>query len=169
MEESTKAEFKRFLSDLRMPSDGKMMSQGQRVAVKDIISIVQMLKYSAENMSETTVGAVLTRVGRLVALKELGTHNATKEELAKSCFRSLSTKGWGLFVTEPNREGGQVILKNSAIADEYPTKGLKVDYIAVGMISTIYEKSFGGRYIVKEVECVAKGDEMCKFTVKPLG
>jgi predicted hydrocarbon binding protein len=61
-----------------------------------------------------------------------------------------------------------VTLVNSAIAQEYSVKQVKVDYIAVGMITAIYEKAFGQRYLVREVDCVSKGDKVCKFTVKPL-
>jgi predicted hydrocarbon binding protein len=167
-EESIREAFKGFLKGLEMPKDGRMVSEGRRVAVKDLLSIVQMLKYSAENMSEATVGVVLTRVGRLIAQKELGTFGATGEELAKSCFRSLSIKGWGAFIASPNADGGDVTLENSAIAQEYPTKGMRVDYIAVGIVSAVYEKAFNRRYVVREVECVAKGDKTCKFTVKPI-
>jgi predicted hydrocarbon binding protein len=168
MEESTREEFKGFLKKLEMPKDGKIISEGRRVAIKDLISVVQMLKYSAENMSEATVGVVLTRVGRLIGSKELESFKATGEELAKSCFKSLSIKGWGMFIATPKMNGGEVILENSAIAQEYPTKGLKVDYIAVGIISSIYEKAFNRRFIVREVECIANGDKACKFIVKPI-
>jgi predicted hydrocarbon binding protein len=168
MEESLKQEFKRFLKNLEMPKDGKIVTGGRRVAIKDLISVVQMLEYSAKNMSEATIGVVLSRVGRLIATKELENLKAASEELARQCFKYLSIKGWGSFVSNPNPNGETVTLENSAIAQEYPNKGLKVDYIAVGMISAIYEKAFNRRYLVREVECVANGDRACKFIVKPI-
>lgn len=168
MEESVEASFKAFLKKLEMPKDGQMISEGRRTAVKDLISIVQMLKYSAENMSQATVGVVLTRIGGLIASKEIENFKTSGEELVKSCLRSLSIKGWGVFTAAPNKNGGEVTLTNSAIAQEYAIKALKVDYIAVGMITAIYEKAFNHRYLVREVECIANGDKECKFAVKPL-
>lgn len=141
MEESVEASFKAFLKKLEMPKDGQMISEGRRTAVKDLLSVVQMLKYSAENMSQATVGVVLTRIGGLIASKEIVNFKTNGEELVKSCLRSLSIKGWGVFLAAPNKNGGEVTLKNSAIAQEYAIKALKVDYIAVGMITAIYEKS----------------------------
>jgi predicted hydrocarbon binding protein len=168
MEETIKADFKAFMKELNMTEDGQAVSQGQRVAVKDLLSVVEMLRYSAENMSEATVGVVLTRIGGLIASKEAELYKTTGEELAKSCLRGLSVKGWGVFIASPNKMGGDITLVNSAIAQEYTVKQVKVDYIAVGMITAIYEKAFNQRYLVREVECIAKGDKVCKFTVKPL-
>jgi predicted hydrocarbon binding protein len=168
MEESIKADFKEFMKKLEMPQDGQMISEGQRVAVKDLLSVVEMLRYSAENMSEATVGVVLTRIGGLIALRETESSKTNGEELVKCCFKDLSIKGWGVFTANPSRDGGEVTLLNSAIAQEYKLKAIKVDYMAVGMITTIYEKAFNRRYLVREVECVAKGDQICRFTVKPL-
>jgi predicted hydrocarbon binding protein len=165
MEESIKAKFSVFLRNLQMPKDGRMMSDGRRVAVKDLVSIVQMLRYSAENMSEATVGVVLTRIGGLIASKEFESLKGIGKELANSCFENLSIKGWGVFVANPEPTGGEVVLKNSAIAQEYTAKGAKVDYLAVGMISLIYEKAFNRKYLVREVKCIAKGDNECRFTV----
>jgi predicted hydrocarbon binding protein len=168
VEESVKTDFKDFLKKLEMPKDGQMISEGRRVAIKDLLSVVQMLTYSAENMGQATVGVVLTRVGGLIASKEIEDLKTNGEDLVKSCFRSLSIKGWGVFNATPNRNGGEVTLKNSAIAQEYAIKALKIDYIAVGMITAIYEKAFNHRYLVREVECIANGNEVCKFVVKPL-
>ena len=168
MEETIKADFKVFIKELNMVKDGQSFSQGQRVAVKDLLSVVEMLKYSAENMSEATVGVVLTRIGGLIASREAEQYKTAGEELANSCFRGLSIKGWGVFNATPNRTGGEVILVNSAIAQEYSVKQVKVDYIAVGMITAIYEKAFGQRYLVREIECISKGDKVRRFTVKPL-
>jgi predicted hydrocarbon binding protein len=36
------------------------------------------------------------------------------------------------------------------------------------MISAVYEKAFNRRYVVREIECMAKGDKTCKFAVKPI-
>jgi len=169
MEESIKADFKEFLKNSKMPEDGHLVSQeGQRLAVKDLLSVVEMLRYSAENMSEATVGVVLTRIGGLIASREAEQYKTTGEELAKNCFRGLSVKGWGVFNAAPNRAGGEVTLVNSAIAQEYSVKQVKVDYIAVGMITAIYEKAFGQRYLVREVDCISKGGKVCKFTIKSL-
>ena len=168
MEESIKAKFKDFMKNLQMPQDGRMMSDGRRVAVKDLVSVVQMLRYSAENMSEATVGVVLTRVGSLIVSKEFECLKGTGKKLADSCFENLSIKGWGVFTANPEAIGGEVILKNSAIAQEYAKKGLKVDYIAVGMIATIYEKAFNRKYLVREVKCIANGDDECRFTVRAI-
>jgi predicted hydrocarbon binding protein len=168
VEESVRTDFKDFLKKLEMPKDGQMISEGRRVAIKDLLSVVQMLRYSAENMSQATVGVVLTRIGGLIASKEIEDLKTNGEDLVKSCLRGLSIKGWGLFNATPDRNGGDVTLKNSAIAQEYDVKGSKVDYIAVGMITTIYEKAFNHRYLVREVECTANGDKVCKFKVKPI-
>jgi predicted hydrocarbon binding protein len=168
MEESVTAKFKEFLRKLQMPQDGRVMSDGRRVAVKDLVSVVQMLRYSAENMSQATVGVVLTRIGGLIASKEFESYRGSGREIADSCFENLSIKGWGVFLANPEAAGGEVVLKNSAIAQEYAVKGLKVDYIAVGMIAAIYEKAFGRKYLVREVRCIANGDDECRFTVKPL-
>jgi predicted hydrocarbon binding protein len=168
MEESIKADFKVYLKNLKMLQDGQIVSEGQRVAVKDLLSVVDMLRYSAENMSEATVGVVLTRIGALIARKEAEQLKTTGEELVKYCFRNLSIKGWGVFIANPDKNGGEVTLVNSAIAQEYSVKAMKVDYMAVGMITVIYEKAFNHRYFVREVECIAKGDKVCKFTVKAL-
>lgn len=168
VEESVKADFKDFLKTFEMPKDGQMISKGRRVAIKDLLSVAEMLRYSAENMSQATVGVVLTRIGVLIALKEIEAFKTSGEELVKSCLRSLSIKGWGVFIAAPNKNGGEVTLNNSAIAQEYAIKALKVDYIAVGMITAIYEKAFNHRYLVREVECIANGDKVCKFAVKQL-
>jgi predicted hydrocarbon binding protein len=168
MEESIKARFKEFLKNLQMPQDGRMTSVGQRVAVKDLVSVVQMLRYSAENMSESTIGVVLTRIGTLIASKEFESVKGSGKEAANSCFENLSIKGWGVFAANPEATGGEVVLRNSAIAQEYAVKALKVDYIAVGMIAKIYEKAFNRKYLVRELKCIANGDNECKFAVKPL-
>lgn len=169
MEETIKADFKEFLKKTKMVEDGQMISEaGQRVAVKDLLSVVDMLRFSAENMSEATVGVVLTRIGGLIALREAEQYKTTGEELVKCCLRGLSIKGWGVFNASPNIAGGDVTLLNSAIAQEYSVKAVKVDYMAVGMITAIYEKAFHKRYLVREVDCVAKGDKVCRFTVKSL-
>jgi predicted hydrocarbon binding protein len=168
MEDLVKAKFKEFLKNLQMPQDGRVISNGRRVAVKDLLSVVQMLRYSAENMSEATVGVVLTRVGGFIASKEFEGLKETGKKLAESCFEDLSIRGWGVFIANPEATGGEVILKNSAIAQEYAAKGLKVDYIAVGMIATIYEKVFNRKYLVRETKCIANGDSECRFTVKAL-
>jgi predicted hydrocarbon binding protein len=168
MEQTIVADFKVFIKELNMVKDGQSFSQEQRVAVKDLLSVVEMLKYSAENMSEATVGVVLTRIGGLIASREAEQYKTTGEELVKSCFRGLSIKGWGVFNGTPNRIGGEVTLVNSAIAQEYSVKQVKVDYIAVGMITAIYEKAFSQRYLVREIECISKGDKVCRFTVKLL-
>lgn len=112
------------------------------------------------------MGVVLTRIGGLIASKELEGSTATGKELVSSCLEELSVKGWGVFTADPEADGGEVVLKNSAIAQEYAVKG-KVDYIAVGIITALYEKAFKRKYIVHEVKCIASGDDACKFSVKP--
>ena len=71
---------------------------------------------------------------------------------------------------EFDKEGGNKIIfrGGTMFAKDYKKVGRNVCYHAAGFIAGATGVLSGGKFEVKEVKCVASGDEYCEFVIKPV-
>ena len=94
-----------------------------------------------------------------------------KEQLAKKAAELLTAYGFGKAEIEKlDLENESIItLKNSFVASFYKKRNLNQDRpvcsLVAGFIAGAAEVIGNGKYECKEIECIAKGDEVCRFVV----
>jgi len=166
-----KNDFKEALKNTNMFDEGKLIYKDihgdVQVATKDVKSIVGLTYRASDALGEGTVRAVFVRTGNLFAAEDVKRYSGAGNQLVEEYLRFMATAGWGMFhVGNINENGGEVTCERSAFAEEYPKGDKAVCYFVVGILSALMERAFGPRYIVKETECLAKGNPKCKFEIK---
>jgi predicted hydrocarbon binding protein len=164
-----KNDFKEATNMTTMNEEGKMLYGDIQVATKDVQSIVGLTYRASEALGEGTVRAVFVRTGKLFADEDVKRYNSKGRQLVDEYLKFMAIGGWGMFrVANLNESGGEVTCEHSAFAEDYPRGDKTVCYFVVGILSALMEQAFGRRYMVKEVECIAKGNEKCRFEIRAM-
>jgi predicted hydrocarbon binding protein len=162
-----KNDFKEMIKHLHMPDEGRVLSDSLQVATKDTHAIVGLTYKASEFLGEGTVRAVLVRTGNMFAKDDAKRFNTNGKQLVEDYLKFMSVAGWGKFqVLNLDEKGGEVVCENSAFAEEYPRGKRTVCYFVVGILSSLMERAFDHKYIVKEKDCIAKCDLKCRFEIK---
>jgi len=162
-----KNDFKNMMNSLVMIQEGKVQQGNLQLAAKDTRSIVGLTYRASDFLGEGTVRAVLVRTGKIFAEDDAKRFNSTGKQLVEDYLKFMSVSGWGKFnIARMDENGGEVTCEHSAFAEEYPRGDKTVCHIVVGVLSALAERAFNRRYLIKEVDCLAKGDQKCKFEIK---
>ena len=108
--------------------------------------------------------AILFESGRKFALY-LSPFGISLEEIIKKLEDWLGGK-WSLKKDPKDPDKVTVIIKNNPICQGI-TSQAPICHIISGTLSRIKEESTGEKFHVKEVKCMAKGDNHCEFVIKP--
>jgi predicted hydrocarbon binding protein len=162
-----KDEFKQATSITTMKEEGKMLYGDIQVATKDTQSIVGLTYRASDVLGDGAVRAVFVRTGKLFADEDVKRYNSSGRQLVDEYLKFLAIGGWGMFrVVNLDESGGEIICEHSAFAEEYPRGKKAVCYFVVGILSALLERAYNRRYMVKEIECIAKGNPKCRFEIK---
>jgi predicted hydrocarbon binding protein len=166
-------DFKEAVKNTNMIEEGKLIYKDVhgdvQVATKDVQSIVGLTYRASDMLGEGTVRAVFVRTGSLFAAEDIKRYKETGRKLVEEYLKFMAISGWGMFsVVKLDENGGEVTCERSAFAEEYPRGDKAVCYFVVGMLSAIVERAFGQRYIIKEIDCLAKGSQRCRFDIRKL-
>nr|MDO8132684.1 V4R domain-containing protein [Candidatus Njordarchaeum guaymaensis] len=163
-----KNDFKNMINSLAMIQEGKVQQGNLQLAAKDTRSIVGLTYRASDFLGEGAVRAVLVRTGKIFAEDDSKRFNVAGKQLVEDYLKFMSVSGWGKFnVVRMDENGGEVSCEHSAFAEEYPQGEKSVCHIVVGVLSALAERAFNRRYLVKELECIAKGNQKCRFEIKP--
>ena len=168
-----KNEFKEAQKNTNMLEEGKLTYtdiHGEvQVATKDVQSIVGLTYRASDMLGEGTVRAVFVRTGNLFAAEDIKRYKETKKQLIDEYLKYMTIAGWGMFnASKLDENGGEITCERSAFAEEYPKGDKPVCHFVVGILSAIMERAFGQRYMIKETDCIAKGNQKCRFEIKKL-
>ena len=162
-------DFNSFIGQLSMPENGVLMLDDKgafkRIVIKDVLSINSMFLKTADLIGWKTIGPVCFRVGRNHVIKEHEGKSQIDLEFIREYLRRLSMFGWGLFDIQASENKYHVMFWNHPFTTGFPPQQTATDYLVGGIINGLFELLKGKRVIVKEVECLAKGDNRCLFEV----
>ncbi|MHA1733406.1 MAG: V4R domain-containing protein [Promethearchaeota archaeon] len=167
-------EFRNLVKRISMPENGVLVLDdahgGERVVIKDVASINSMVLKTADLIGWKTVGGALFRVGREHGLRGFGDARLSTIDDIKAHLELLGFFGWGLVELAPGGGGKyNISVKNSPFVEGIPPDAESgVCLLLKGVLSGMFEKVTGKRVRVEEVECVAKGDASCRFSIEML-
>ncbi|MHA1819360.1 MAG: V4R domain-containing protein [Promethearchaeota archaeon] len=160
------------LKRISMPSIGILMLDEEfRIVIKDVISINSMINSNCDALGRKMVGGILYRCGKEVQFPFKGEFNDIKD--IERFLGELSLFGWGAFEIDDSRASQniyKVSVKNSPFILGMPKGEEPICYITGGVLHQIFEKILcrdnSSRLVVKEIKCVAKGDDICQFEIR---
>jgi predicted hydrocarbon binding protein len=157
-------DFKEAVSITTMNEEGKMLYGDIQEATKDVQSIIALTYRASELLGERCVSPVFVRTGKLFGDEDVKRYKSSGRQLVEEYLKFMTLGGWGMFrVLSLDEKGGEVTCEHSAFAEDFPRGDKAVCYFVVGILSALLERAFNRRYIVRETECLAKGDQKCRF------
>lgn len=166
-----KNDFKEAVKNTNMLEEGILtyndIHGSVQVATKDVQSIIGLTFRASDMLGEGAVRAVFVRTGSLFAAEDIKRFKVTGKQLVEEYLKYMTISGWGMFnVSKLDENGGEVTCERSAFAEEYPRGDKAVCYFVVGILSAVVERAFGQRYMIKEIDCIAKGSQKCRFEIR---
>jgi predicted hydrocarbon binding protein len=162
-------EFNSFIGQLSMPENGVLMLEEngtfKRIVIKDVQSINSMFLKTADLIGWKTMGSICFRVGRNHVIKELEGKGQIDLEFVHNYLHRLTLFGWGFFDIQANESKYHLMFWKHPFTTGFPPQQSATDYLVGGIINGLFELLEGKRVNVKEVECMAKGDNRCLFEV----
>ena len=108
--------------------------------------------------------AILYESGRKFAIY-LSPFGISLENIIKKLEDWLGGE-WSIFKDPKNPDTIHIKIKNNPISQGI-TSADPVCHIISGTLARFKEEATGEKYLVKEIACIAKGDESCEFIIKP--
>ena len=110
--------------------------------------------------------------GRLSAKKFKELHNFSDIEVVEFMMNMGNQIGWGNFGLQrydPETKHLCVVVKDSPFAEAYGSSSEGVCHLIRGVLAGMASVLFTGKCSADEVECLAKGDERCRFEIEAKG
>jgi len=157
-----------FIDDMHFP----MTVMGERCAVFRVETIGKMFGSLMEKFGSGAafilyimgVGAGEAKIDSVTKRYGIGGVKALQAVLAERM-----AKGWGIpRLAEFNQEKLEALIEVEDLFECLPYMGRKIGPQSLffkGYLEGAFKRLFNKEFEVKEVECIAKGDEKCKFVV----
>ena len=110
--------------------------------------------------------------GSLSAKKYRDIHNFSDHEIIDFMMNMGNQIGWGHFSLDrydPSAKHLCVSVKHSPFAQAYGASSHSVCHLIRGVLAGMATVLFAGDCTAQEVECLAKGDERCRFVIEVQG
>lgn len=153
------------------PERGALAIQSARYVVLSPGILIELQK-SIEGYLPQETSAIMSQAafgdGAVLASRYREAFNYSEEEVARAVSYMLSQSGWGAMVPEMvNLENQELVFKtvDSPFAEVYGPSTQPICYTVLGFLQgvamTLFDKETDGM----EVQCMAKGDNCCRFVV----
>jgi predicted hydrocarbon binding protein len=151
---------------------GEITSYDTNYIITGMSDFVHLLKEIEKKLGKKEYTKTIKTVGR-----SIGSHVAkalssqfqpTNEEIFKAAVNHLSITGWGKFnILEGNIKSGSIRIEGfSTLATNYGKSNYPVCIMEEGILQGILEEITALNWTCIEKECIAKGDQRCKFELE---
>ena len=154
------------------PEHGALSLQSTRYVMMSPTLLVELQKAIEGHLPPQEVAEIMTQTafgdGGFLASRYRDAFNYSTEEVARAVSYMLTQSGWGAMSTEMvNVENEEVVFKvsGSPFTEVYGPSTQAICYTVLGFLQgaamTLFDKETDGM----EVQCMAKGDDCCRFVV----
>jgi len=182
----SKLEKKNFLKELMetgqfyIDEDGHLILLGEYAILSPAGVLLKLQQLLEENVGKEKTEKILMSLGEFQVesaarryIKRFHFQKIDKRQIADLTFKIINSLGWGDVTIKKisfKDKTADVILKNSTLSLKYKQLFQKnserpIDYWLAGILKKHFSLIFGEEMEIKEVKCLAKGDEFCEFIV----
>jgi hypothetical protein len=150
--------------------EGRISLLNQPVMIVPVETFVTMTKTLRADLGRTKADEIIYKATKLAAIKYLNvlkkSFSMSKVDMIKWAANSLTLAGWGkitIIGVDGEKNRADIRVYDSSVAkglgkDPEPTDIFLAGYFAGGETAV-----FGKDVDVKEIKCIAKGDQYCEF------
>ncbi|MFX1451197.1 MAG: V4R domain-containing protein [Promethearchaeota archaeon] len=160
--------------DLEITREGELILRGTRILLMPRGTLLNIVEAVQDITNKDTAKEILYHAGERMAMQFCNIlsskYNLQGIAIIRAYAQIISTRGWGLVeIQDIDIENGMMraLVKRSLIGSGKHLEPEPQDYIPAGVFAGIMEYITKMKLTCEEVKCVAKGDNVCEFIVKP--
>ena len=161
-------------NDLEISRDGELSLRGARILLMPRGTFRSIVEAVEDITNDKTTKEILYHAGERMAMQYCNylssRFNLKGIGIIRTYAQMISTRGWGLVeILDVDFENGtmKARVNNPLLGSARNLKPEPQDYIPAGVFAGIMEFITKKKLICNEIKCVAKGDSVCEFIVKP--
>ncbi|NVM03339.1 MAG: hypothetical protein HWN67_13445 [Candidatus Helarchaeota archaeon] len=160
--------------DLEITREGELILRGTRILLMPRGTLINIVEAVEDITNRETAKEILYHAGEKMAMQFCNIlsskYNLQGIAILRAYAQIISTRGWGLVeIQDIDTEKGMMraLVKRSLIGSRKYMEPESQDYIPAGVFAGIMEYITKMKLSCEEIKCIAKGDNVCEFVVKP--
>ncbi|MFX0132652.1 MAG: V4R domain-containing protein [Candidatus Hodarchaeota archaeon] len=160
--------------DLEITREGELILRGTRILLMPRGTLMNIVEAVEDITNRETAKEILYHAGEKMAMQFCNIlsskYNLQGIAIIRAYAQIISTRGWGIVeIQQIDLEKGMMkaLVKRSLIGSRKHIEPESQDYIPAGVFAGIMEYITKTKLFCEEIKCVAKGDNVCEFIVKP--
>ncbi len=160
--------------DLEITREGELILRGTRILLMPRGTLIHIVEAVEDITNRETAKEILYHAGEKMAMQFCNVlsskYNLQGIAILRAYAQIISTRGWGVVeIQDIDIEKGMMraLVKQSLIGSGKHLRPESQDYIPAGVFAGIMEYITKMKLSCEEIKCVAKGDNVCEFVVKP--